>query len=478
MVSSGFAEEFVGIDLNDKRLNERLLGIADALGKACHASIPAAADGRAEMEAIYRFFDNSKVNPEILTSAHRRATLERIAQCDVALLVQDTTELDVTRPSQQVKGAGPLTHDSRRGSFYHPLMAFTAEGLALGTVWNKHWVREEIHTDRTAAEKRADNRRKPIEEKESIRWLEGLRAGLDVARECPQTQCIVIGDRESDIYEFLAEPRGTDDGAQVGILIRATQDRNIEDPENRLLSRVRSTPCRFILALDISKRTPKIEVDTSRKSNRSRDARLANVAVRAAAVTIKSPRNGPKRPSLNYHIVIAEEISPPEGEEPIQWWLITSLPIDTDEDVTRILGYYCKRWQIEIYFRTLKSGCRIQKRYFETMPRLENCLAIYIVIAWKILYLCRLGHECPDLPCDIIFSGSEWKAVYTIVKRKPAPKKAPTINEMIKLIASLGGYVIRNNTSPGTQTLWLGLQRVYDFANAWDTFGPECQSPP
>jgi hypothetical protein len=123
VVSSGFGDEFVGIDFGDARLSHRIVRIADRLGKCCQSSIPAATDGRAEMEAVYRFMGNPKVSAEKLMGPHRQATLERIGQCDVVLLVQDTTELDVTRPSQQVRGAGPLTHNARRGSFYHPLFA-------------------------------------------------------------------------------------------------------------------------------------------------------------------------------------------------------------------------------------------------------------------------------------------------------------------------------------------------------------------
>lgn len=151
MVSYGFAEEFVDIDFHDKRLTNRVVRIAETLGRACHASIPAAADGRSEMEAIYRFVGNAKVTPQKLTSQRRRATIERIRQCKTVLLVQDTTELDVTRPAQQISGAGPLTHHSRRGSYYHPLLAFGVDGLSLGTVWNKHWARQSIETDRTAS---------------------------------------------------------------------------------------------------------------------------------------------------------------------------------------------------------------------------------------------------------------------------------------------------------------------------------------
>ena len=472
VVSSRFGEEFVGIDFGDQRLSQRVVRIADCLGKFCRSSIPAATGPRAEMEAVYRFMDNPKVSPQKLLGPHRQATLERITQCDVAILVQDTTELDVTRPSQQVAGAGPLSHEARRGSFYHPLIAFNAEGVALGTVWHKHWVREAICTDRTAAEKRVDNRSKSIEEKESFRWLEGVRAALDVANRCPETQCIVVGDSESDIYEVLAEPRETEHGRKLEILVRSTHDRNleVEEGEDKLLARVRSTPCLFRLTIDVSKRTQKTNVKKKSPRKSSREARLAEVEVRASSVVIRSPRNGPRRPSIACNVVLVEEASPPAGEPAIQWLLVTSLPIDRIEEVRQIIHYYCQRWQIEIYFRTLKSGCRIQERYFETMNRLENCLAIYSVIAWRILYLCRIGEECPDLPCDIIFSDSEWKAVYAIIHHKQPPREA--IIRIMVLI--LGGYVIRKSTRPGTQTLWLGLQRVYDLASAWETFGPGC----
>ncbi len=111
------------------------------------------------------------------------------------------------------------------------------------------------------------------------------------------------------------------------------------------------------------------------------------------------------------------------------------------------------------------------------MGRLENCLAVYLVVAWKILYLCRLGRDCPDLDCELVFTPSEWKAVYMIVKHQAPPATPPTLNEMIRMIASLGGYVIRKKTNPGTQTLWLGLQRVHDLSRAWTSFGPGSYPP-
>ena len=89
------------------------------------------------------------------------------------------------------------------------------------------------------------------------------------------------------------------------------------------------------------------------------------------------------------------------------------------------------------------------------------------------MYLCRLGCECPDLDCETIFEPSEWTSDYMTVRQEEPPSDPPSLNEMIRLIASLGGYVIRRSTRPGTQTLWLGLQRVHDLSTAWNAFGPD-----
>ena len=134
-------------------------------------------------------------------------------------------------------------------------------------------------------------------------------------------------------------------------------------------------------------------------------------------------------------------------------------------------------WQSEVYFRTLKSGCRIESRYFKRLGRLFNCLAVYSIVAWKVLYLCRLSRECPDLDCEVVFAPSEWRSVYMAIRKKTPPTKPPTLNEIVRMIASLGGYVIRKSTRPGTQTLWLGLQRLHDLSTAWEIFGPDSRAP-
>jgi hypothetical protein len=472
-VGVSLVDEVRGADFGDKRLNARLVKLAEELGNKPHLSIPAATHGRAEMEAAYRFFDNDRVSPDKILESHVQATHERISQCDLVLLAQDTTELDLTRPEQQVRGAGPIDCETRRGAFLHPLHAWNIEGLPLGTVWQKTWTRDAIATDRTAAEKNQKRKQTPLEEKESVRWLEGIRATREVGRAHPQTTCVAIADSESDIYELLSEPRSFPEG-EIQLLIRAGQTRSTAD-ESNWLEKARATPCLYTCVLNVSARTAKVEASRKRgKREQSREARVAEVEVRATTVTLRPPyRFDRKLPEVTVQVVLVEEADPPQGCEPIQWLLVTTLPVATSEQVKLIVQAYCVRWQIEIFFRTLKTGCRVQKRMFETLPRLENCVAVYCIIAWRIMYLCRLGRTCPDLDCEVVFEPSEWKAVYVAVKRKPPPETPPRLNEIIRLIASLGGYVIRRSTNPGPQTLWIGLQRVYDLSTAWTAFGPD-----
>ena len=187
----------------------------------------------------------------------------------------------------------------------------------------------------------------------------------------------------------------------------------------------------------------------------------------------------PSRPAVPELVLPAVPVVPavPPGEPAVEWILVTTLPIATAEQVRTIVEYYCVRWCIEILFRTLKSGCRIERRRFEHIDRVLPCLGLYLIVAWRTLLVCHLGREFPDLDCETIFEPSEWKAVWVTVHKKKLPKKVPSLSEMVPLVASLGGYIERRNSEPGAQTVWIGMQRMYDLAWAWDAFGPEAKKP-
>ena len=145
----------------------------------------------------------------------------------------------------------------------------------------------------------------------------------------------------------------------------------------------------------------------------------------------------------------------------------------------QIVQYYSVRWIIEVFFRVLKSGCRVEKRLFEHMDRLLTCLGLYLIVAWRTLYVCRLGRSCPDISCEAIFEPAEWKSVWKVVHREDPPAEPPPLGVFVRTVAQLGGYVNQKRADPpGPQTLWLGLQRMHDFATCWLTFGPEAHADP
>ena len=458
-----------GAHFGDERLDDRMAILLSDLGNRPILSIPAACGGRAEMKAAYRFFNNDKVTFEKVIEPHIAQTKERMAAQKIVLLVQDTTEVDLTRPQQPVEGSGELD-GARRGFLLHEVQAFVSDGTPLGTVWAEVLNRTEGVSHATAAEKRQQRKEKPIEEKESFRWLTGLREAREIAQDLPTVQCICVADSEADIYEVFAEPRGE---CPVHWLIRACQDRATDGDKGQLLrDRALATPVLYEVELLVRGRSAKTAAeDRARRQNR--ETRRATVEVRAVSVTLRPPsRPDRKLPPVTVNIVLVRELNPPAGETPVEWVLVTTLPVDTPEQVRTIVEYYCVRWTIEILFRTLKSGCRVERRRFKHIDRVLPCLGLYLIVAWRTLFVCRMSRSCPDIDCEAIFEPSEWKAVWVAVNGKRPPRKPPRLADMVHLVASLGGYIKRPNSEPGPQTVWIGLQRMYDLAWAWDTFGP------
>ena len=292
-----------------------------------------------------------------------------------------------------------------------------------------------------------------------------------MAQQLPGVQCVCVADSEGDIYELFAEPRGEH---PVQWLIRACQDRALVTATGQhLRAAVLATPVRYTVELLVRGRQAKLGAVETRGRRQNRQTRQTEVDVRCATLTLRPPwRPDRKLPPVTVNVVLVQEPHPPEGEPAVEWMLVTTLPIDTTEQVRTIVAYYCVRWGIEILFRTLKSGCRIERRRFEHVDRLWPCLGVYLIVAWRTLMVCRTGRDCPELDCETIFEPSEWKAVWVAVHRKPPPTQAPALSEMVHLIARLGGYVERPQSEPGVQTLWIGMQRMHDLAWAWDSFGP------
>lgn len=292
--------------------------------------------------------------------------------------------------------------------------------------------------------------------------------------QCPATHLVCVADSEADIYELLVE--GTAAAHRTDWIVRACYDRALWEKGpatgvKHLRQQVLQQPVLFTQAIQVRGRKAKVACD-KRGRRQPRASRAAEIEVRAACVTLRPPwRKGGTLPTVTLNVVLACEINPPKGDVPVEWLLLTSLPIADLEQVRQVIQYYCVRWMIEVFFRVLKSGCRVEERRFEHIDRVGACLAVYLIVAWRTLYVCRLGRSCPEISCEAVFEPAEWKSVWKVVARTTPPKTPPPLGQIVRLVAQLGGYVKRREP-PGPQTIWIGLQRMYDFAQCWKLFGP------
>lgn len=433
--------------LGDQRLTARAKILLERLVSQPSASFPAACRGWDETQAAYRFFDNAKVTDKKVLAPHQAATQCRMAEHDVVLCLQDTTELDYSRQTQ-TQGLGPLTYDNQLGLYLHPTLAVTPQRLCLGVLDALAWARPEADYGKSHHRKN-----KPIEDKESIRWIEGYKNVCRISAELTNTQCVYIADRESDIYELFVE--GENQHHQADWLIRATQDRRLLD-EMKISDALAYTQ-------------PLGDIEFTLPPSHQRAEKQVRQTLKACRVELHPPqRTGNKLDSVEVTVLLAQELNPPEGEEPVTWILLSNLQITTLAQAIEKIQWYLCRWQIEIYFRILKSGCKVEKLQLEHIDRLRPALSLYMIVAWRVLYLTMLGRECPDLPCDLVFDTEEWQAIYIVTHKTTPPLKPPTLNTMLRMMASFGGFLGRKNDGePGPQTVWLGLQRARDFVLAF-----------
>ena len=176
--------------------------------------------------------------------------------------------------------------------------------------------------------------------------------------------------------------------------------------------------------------------------------------------------------------LLAHEQNPPPGLEALSWLWLTSLPMERAEQALEVQQSYRCRWQIELFFKILKSGCQIEALQLERLERLEPALAFYRIIAWRVLSLTMLGRTGPQLPCNVVFADAQWQAVYIVTQRRPPPERPPSLDTMIRMIAGYGGFLNRPcDGFPGSQTLWIGLQRCRDFAIAMEAQRAADQKP-
>jgi hypothetical protein len=471
MIAPWISSEMETLDLGDTRRNRRAQIILESLFQISESQ-PEAAKGTAALKATYRFTNNRFFQLETLLAAHNLASIKRTSQYRQVILANDTTEFDLTKPNCQVEGAGPLESNDKFGFYFHPLYALTPEGLAIGIVDQEIWTRESIRTGLSKEVKDRLLKQMAFEEKESQRWLNMFQSGEQIALANPGTEYVIVGDSESDIYEVLAEARELP--KNYHFVIRSAQDRAIVNGGGAINidAALTGATVQFRSEVEISERVSKIPGET-RPRRKSRSARVAQISVRAVPVTIRGPaRPGGKLPDVKLNIVEAVELDPPEGEEPIRWVLITTLPITSRKQMLRVIEAYGCRWNIELYFKTLKSGLKVEDLGYETLERYLKAFALLIVVGWRVEYLKGAARIDSEASCEKYFPAEEWQPAYLVFHDGAClPTEPPTMTEFMLMIAELGGWQRKKNQGPpGSMTIWRGIRRMEAYADAFQAF--------
>jgi hypothetical protein len=443
-------QEFAGLDLGDTRLNDRLVGIADALAGQPMSPISTACGDWSAVKAAYRFFDNDKVSPEKVLGPHFQQTVERMRVHERVFAIQDTTYLDYTaHPATQ--GLGPIGNGSHKcqGVVKHTTLVVSASGVPLGCLTDKVWVRD-------ASEKR-DYKTKPLEAKESYKWIEAL---LQTHTRTPEgVEVITVCDREADVYEFFVEAKASP------FVIRAAQNRRSEDTYGTLQTLVSHAPLSGEFTLDVPARP-------------QHPARQAHLQVRFAQTTLRLPHRCQQRPETQnlprvpVFLVWVVEPNPPDDITPLNWLLLTNVEVSNFSEALQRIEWYTQRWHIEVYFKVLKSGTKVEHARFQTKDRLLRYIALLSVIAWRLYWMTLLSRHLPEADCTQVVTENEWRALYALThKTRTFPKKTPTVAQVVLWIAKLGGFLGRKSDGPpGVTVLWRGWQRLTDISNTFALF--------
>ena len=451
--------EFGNAELGDKRLSKRLVKLAGAQSEKPGGSWAEILGGSwSEAMGYYRFVeypDTDAVNMDTILEPHRERTVRRMKACGTVLCIQDTTDLDYSK-NRNCTGLGVIgknqTRTESRGLRLHSTFVTDGAGIPLG-VLNAQCYAPELKPQHSGR----DGRYIPIEEKETYRWVQAQRDVAAVGSELANTRVINIMDREGDFFEdFHAWHSG---GGGTELLIRAMHNRPVEGSV-KMFDAVKQTPVQGRMRIHMQRRSkrPKKGCRSPRPPRSRRDA---DVDIRYMRTTVYPPKHGlsSKKPPVEVFLIHVHEPDPPRNaEDPVDWYLLTTVPLNKLEDAEKCVQWYCKRWRIEDWHRVLKSGCRIEDSRLETADRLKREIAISMVVAWRIMLMTLMSREVPELPADVLFTELEIETLRRYAKKK-ALKEPENLGETVDLMARLGGSLgRRNDPSPGHLALCEGYR--------------------
>jgi len=452
------ANEFGGAPMGDKRLEKRLISIAQSKAKSPGQSfLETVHADRAAVAGYYRFIDapaESRIAMNSILRPHRDRTLRRMNSLHEALCIHDTTDVNFAT-LDACEGLGIIgknqTKTKTRGLRLHSSFVVDADdGLPLGILHANCYAPPPKRRG-----KKKDPRYIPVDKKQSFRWITSLRQCTKLTAELDGTRVIHVMDREGDFFELFAAWR--DDGRDE-LVIRAKNDRRTNS-DTSLFRSVLATETKASLTVDIPRKSARRKKGRNKAQPR-RQKRRATLQVRYCPVAILPPKHGlssKKSPVDAFIVHVKEEVPPADGSKAVEWFLLTTLSVDSPEDAERVFRHYVKRWRIEEWHRALKTCCGAEEPAHRNAERLKRLLAINMVLAWRVMLMMLLGREIPQLPATVLFADDQIEVLKLLAKKWRCPK--PTyLQDYVILMARLGGYLNRKcDGPPGAEILWRSL---------------------
>jgi Transposase DNA-binding/Transposase DDE domain len=449
-----------------KRHRDRLVRIREDLSAKPGSSFPNAMRDDAALEGFYRFVSNPRVNPRAILAPSIEATAEGAARATSqgieVVVAHDTTELTYSSARAGLGGTSEVSTSSGRGLFAHVSIAlrFDSARSPLGIVG----LETKVRTGPAKRDKHTEHVQP--EERESERWRRAIR--VTEAALGPKISAVHVADSEADAYLMFE----TLEQLHARFVIRATHDRRVQAAgitgRTKLSKALEGLEGLLLRDVVLSQRAAKKRVQGSRNRNLPRATRLAKLSFSARGVTLRASDPFAKTKAISLNVVHVQELEPPEGEEAVSWILYTTEPIDSPDQVARVVDLYRTRWQIEELFKALKSGCQFEKRQLESYGSISNALAIFLPIACALLRLRSLARAEPEVPAHAALEPD----VLAVLQRHPRAKLPPnaTAGEAMLAVARMGGH-IKNNGAPGWMVLGRGFEKLLAIVDAMREMG-------
>jgi hypothetical protein len=443
-------DEFRGAELGDVRLERRLSRVVDRLAADPTRSFPDAMVTGAELEGSYRLIENPSVDAASVHAPHQEASWARAKSVKCVLSLEDTTEMRFGGASTR-DGMGDLAGGGH-GFFLHVgmLAALDSDGQRAIPIGVPAY---EIVVRPPGKQKRSKEAASAAADKETLRWNRMMER-VDTEATARGVTVVHVADREASQYDLMAEVCER----KGHFVIRIQAGFGTKSVRGAI------SAAELERSVAVSAKPP-VRGKRERHVRRERTARLR---VTGCGFTIAKPRKGRHPiPLGEVNLVEVREIDPPEGEDPIEWTLVTTEPISTPDDLSKVLDSYRARWLIEEYFKALKTGCSMEARQMESLHAMENTLTMFIPMAWHMLLLRAVVRDAPATPASLLVTAGQYALLVHLAQ--PANNRwgirfgpGATATELLYAIARMGGH-IRNNGAPGWITIARGLHRLYEI---------------